>query len=102
MDLNTLYNKLILAARAARPSEEVPYAFEKRIMARLMPRLKVDPWALWSRNLSRSAVLCGIVCLLVGLWSYHKFSRDTVADSISVAFETAVFAPQDQGNGDGW
>ena len=38
MNLAELERKLIAAARANPPSDRVPYAFEKRIMARLAAR----------------------------------------------------------------
>ena len=35
MNLDNLHNKLITAARATPADDRVPYAFEKRVMARL-------------------------------------------------------------------
>ena len=51
MNLAELERKLIAAARANPPSDRVPYAFEKRIMARLAARPVVDGWALWAPRL---------------------------------------------------
>jgi hypothetical protein len=102
MDTNTLYHKLILAARKAPSPDDVPYAFEKRVMARLAGRPPVDAWALWSRNLWRSAALCGFVCLAVGGWRYATVSRDFSSEAMSLAFEKTVFAPMDQSLGEMW
>ena len=55
MNLAELERKLIAAARANPPSDRVPYAFEKRIMARLAARPVADGWALWARALWRAA-----------------------------------------------
>ena len=46
MNLAELEQKLVAAARANPPSDGVPYAFEKRIMARLATRPVMDDWAL--------------------------------------------------------
>ena len=53
MNLAELERKLIAAARANPPSDRVPYAFEKRIMARLAAWPVADSWALWARALWR-------------------------------------------------
>ena len=102
MDLNALYSKLILAARRNPPSDAVPYAFERRIMARLAPRLCVDLWAVWSRNLWRSALMCSFVCLAVGGWSYVRISHDVSTEAIALAFEKTVFTPMDPSIGEMW
>ena len=71
-----LRQKLVAAAKAVPPSDHVPAAFEKRIMARLahlsstrglLPYL--DLWALWTRGLWRAAVSCVTVALMVAAWS---------------------------------
>ena len=54
MNLSELQQKLIAAARSNPPSDAVPYAFEKRLLARLAGRPVVDNWALWSRALWRA------------------------------------------------
>jgi hypothetical protein len=91
MDLNTLQKKLIAAARAEQPSDRVPYAFEKRIMARLAHAPGFDLLTEWSTALWRAAVPCVAITLLSGawlLWSHHQ--QD--ANEFSQEFETAVFA----------
>src|SRR5438477_8952043 len=91
MNLDNLQKKLIAAARATQPDERVPYAFEKRIMARLAEAAHVDLLGAWSVALWRAAVSCVAIVLLSGawsLWSTHQYSK---AD-FSQEFETAVFA----------
>ena len=70
MNLDNLQQKLIAAARIAQPHDErVPYAFEKRVMARLA-EVRVDLLGAWSHALWRAAVLCVAVMLLAGAWTF--------------------------------
>ena len=68
MDLDKLHQKLITAAKATAPSDQVPYAFEKRIMARLTAPLAVDVWAVWGRWLWRAVTPCMLVMAGLGVW----------------------------------
>lgn len=90
MNLDNLHNKLIAAARAEQPSDAVPYAFEKRIMARLA-EARVDLLGAWSTALWRAAVACIAVVLLSSAWSVWNGAPQVEAD-FSQEFETAVFA----------
>ena len=96
MKLENLQKKLIAAARAETPSDRVPYAFEKRIMARLAGAA-VAPFDLlgaWSAALWRAAVSCLALTLLAGavtLWSSY---RDSQAD-FAQEFDKAVYASID-------
>lgn len=65
MDLIELEKKLLAAGRATRPSDRVPLAFEKRIMARLKER-PLDLWASWSGILWRASVPCLAVVIVLG------------------------------------
>jgi hypothetical protein len=90
MNLDNLQNKLIAAARAAQPSDRVPYAFEKRIMARLAEGAHVDLLGAWSSALWRGAMTCLAIVAVSGalaLWSSYENNPD-----LSQEFETAVFA----------
>jgi hypothetical protein len=89
MNLDNLQHKLIAAARALPPNDQVPYAFEKRIMARIAECAHVDLLGSWSVALWRAALACVIVVVLSGamsLWPRHH------AKDLSQEFETAVFA----------
>lgn len=68
MDLDKLQQKLMAAAKATSPSDQVPYAFEKRIMARLAAPLTVDVWAVWGRWLWRAVAPCMSVMAALGVW----------------------------------
>jgi hypothetical protein len=69
MQLDSLKQKLIAAARQDAPSDRVPFAFEKRIMARLAGAGVPDGWILWSRALWRAAIPCFLIVVFSGLWS---------------------------------
>jgi hypothetical protein len=67
MNLDKLHKKLVAVAKANPPSDSVPYAFEKRIMAHLRAPLPVDQWALWARALWRGAASCIAVMVLLAV-----------------------------------
>jgi len=71
MNLAELHKKLMAAARANPPSAEVPYAFERRIMARLAskPVAPIDEWAGWIRSLWCGAGVCAAIAILAGVWT---------------------------------
>jgi hypothetical protein len=96
MNLAQLEQKLIAAARANPPSDRVPYAFEKRVMARLAARPVVDDWALWARALWRAAAPCVAIMLLLGAWSLFVSRSSTSASDLSQDLEKTLLAAVDQ------
>jgi hypothetical protein len=104
MNLSELQTKLIGAARKQPPRDHVPYAFEKRIMARLAAISPLNPWALWGRPLWRAALSCMAITALCGVWSLASTpppGRDS-ADSFAQDLEHTVFASLDQHVEDAW
>ena len=95
MHLAELERKLIAAARANPPSERVPYAFEKRIMARLAARPVPDGWELWGRALWRAAAPCVAIMLLLGGWTFFA-QGSAPADDLSQVLEQTLLAAVDQ------
>jgi len=93
MKLNELHDKLIAAARKHPVSEQVPYAFEKRILSHLSGRPAPDVWALWGRTLWQAALSCVAITALCGLWAYGPRPGADKADNFSQDFEAAVLAP---------
>jgi len=95
MNLAELQRKLIAAARADRPSDRVPYAFEQRVMARLRACPTLDEWGLWATALWRAAAPCLGIMLLLSAWSW--FSPDSTASStdLSQALDNTVLAAAD-------
>ena len=102
MSPSDLQTKLIEAARKEPPQNQVPYAFEKRIMARLAGLSAVNDWALWGRPLWRAALSCVAITLLCGIWSVASAPKGDNSDSFAQAFERAVFASSDQHLEDIW
>lgn len=98
MNLETLRQKLLATARANPPADRVPYAFEKRIMARLAEQPALDLAALWARALLRAAAPCVAVMLLLGVWSFigaqNNFGATSPAGSEDFAqhFEQTMLA----------
>jgi hypothetical protein len=91
MNLDNLQRKWIAAARAVQPSDRVPHAFEKRIMARLAESACVDLLGAWSVALWRAAVSCLAIVVLSGAWSLWANHQRGNGD-FSQDFEKAVFA----------
>lgn len=102
MNLDSLRDKLLAAARANPPSDQVPYAFEKRILARLRTQPAPDLGALWTRMLWRAAAPCVALTLTIGVWSYVDGNATSVATDngeaaeFSQAFEQTMLAVVDE------
>lgn len=84
---------MIAAARAVPPEARVPYAFEKRIMARLEGLKPEDSWALWGQALWRGAVFCLTLAVLLVAGSMFLPARNT--DTLTQAVQSTVFAAVD-------
>src|SRR4051812_22835513 len=95
MNLDALQTKLVNAAKANPPSENVPYCFEKRIMATLRNQSPVNIWALWAQPLWRAALSCVAITMLCGVWSFSSLSTNDSGD-LSQDLETAVYAGLNQ------
>jgi hypothetical protein len=93
MNFLDLHDRLIATARAIPLDERVPYLFEKRIMARLAGRAIVDPLALWSRALGRSAVFCFAIMVVLTVGSL--FLPEHSGDSLTQDVERTLFAAVD-------
>jgi hypothetical protein len=96
MDLAELQRKLIAAARSNPPSERVPLAFEKRILAQLKSRPVTDLWAQWSQALWKAAASCVAVTLLLGTTSLFLHTRPGPTTDLSQEFDNTVLAAADQ------
>ena len=95
MNLAELHKKLIEAARGTPPSEHVPYAFEKRIMARISAHPVLDAGALWAQALWRATAPCFAIMMLLAAWSFFGTPGTSNAEDLSQAFENTVFAAGD-------
>lgn len=94
MNIVDLEKKLLAAARSAPPSDEVPYAFEKRIMARIATESLIDVWALWGRVLWRVAAPCVVITLALAAWTFLSASSNANNnENLASALENSVMAP---------
>jgi len=96
MNLAELERKLMAAARANPPSDRVPYAFEKRIMALLAAKPVADAGTLWARALWRAAAPCVAIMLLLGTWSWLASRNSSPANDLSQDLEETLLAAVDQ------
>ncbi|MEY4089809.1 MAG: hypothetical protein RJB55_2080 [Verrucomicrobiota bacterium] len=113
MNLNQLNQKLIAAARHQPPSDRVPYAFEKRIMAHLATCPVPDLLTLWGQALSRAAFSYAAVMLLIGASAFYLTSetpagnpatgselsqdlQDTLLAAVDLADQTEPLEPTEQ------
>ncbi|MGC8828630.1 MAG: hypothetical protein ACP5MG_05770 [Verrucomicrobiia bacterium] len=95
MNRELLLKKLLNAAKLHRPADTVPYAFEKRIMARIESAQVYETTLFWAQNLWRAAKPCIAIMIIVCLWAL--FAHNQVAiDNPQEAFETAVLAGLNQ------
>jgi hypothetical protein len=92
MNIAELKRQLIAAARANPPSDRVPYAFEKRVMALIAARPAVDHWAIWARALWRAAAPCVAIMILLSAWSYFATPASSPSGDLSQEFENTVLA----------
>ncbi len=95
MNQAELQRKLISAARACPPSDRVPYAFEKRVMAHVLGRCRLDAWAFWGRALWRAAASCVALTLLLSAWSWLGTGHSQRLD-LSQDFENTLLAGAEQ------
>ena len=93
--LNAILDQLLATARAYPPAEDMPYRFEKRVMARLTAPMLPDAWTLWGRGLWRAAVSCVAIMVMSGAWAAWSNRTGFTAGDFSEQFETAVLAQAD-------
>src|ERR1041385_5611001 len=95
MNLIELERKLFALARTRPISNAVPYAFEKRIMARLQ-RHSVDQLSLWAQALWRATAPCVAIMLLFGGWCLFAPANTAPGIDLPQQFENTVLAAVDQ------
>jgi hypothetical protein len=99
MNLAELERKLIATARNNPPGDHVPYAFEKRILARLTERPPMDLSGHWARALWRAAASCVAVTMLLAAWSFLSPAERNSSKDLSQQFENTLLAAVDQEGG---
>ena len=96
MNLDTLIDRLLTIARSEPPDRRVPYAFEKRIMARLKSVGPLDIWTLWGQALWRSATLCLAIMTVSAIWWIWSAQDGAFSADFSQEFQHAIFAQASQ------
>ncbi len=94
MNLDPLQEKLLAAARAHPPKEQVPLAFEKRVLAHLRSQPAAAVSALWARALWRAVVPCVALSVVLAAISFVPATNPTVTSEadLSQAFEQTLLA----------
>ena len=93
--------EFVKLARGLPPDERVPYAFEKRIMARLSGNSVADAVSLWTHILWRAVAPClGIMFVALAIGLGTTSSMDNTDDSTDL--EAAVYAPTQLAFGENW
>ena len=96
MNPEPLRQKLVAAARAAEPpSDHVPYAFEKRIMARLPGRQVPDSWAAFGALLWRAVLPCCAMMLIAGASSMATAAIRPANDDLGAQLDAVLLADLD-------
>jgi hypothetical protein len=93
MKPDDLQKRWVAAARAYPPSDAAPYAFEKRVMARLTARVTTDLWSMWNQILWRAAVPCIAIMMMASAWTYLLHNGSASSDTLVAELENVVFAP---------
>ena len=97
--------ELFRRARSAPPADNVPYQFEKRIMARIREPMasatQVEPGHWWTIAFCRAAVPCILLTCVLILWSFApandaKSSYASNSENIDVALDDALALPWDE------
>jgi hypothetical protein len=94
MNLVELEKKLIAAARVENPSDEVPFGFTTRVMARITS-LPNSAAALWADALWKSAGACiVIVCVFctISVLTFTPAEKEGSAGNLAQEFEKTMLA----------
>ena len=92
MNMEHLRNKLIAVARANPPRDHVPYAFEKRILARLAGLPAADSWTAWTGLLWRAAAPCLGITLVLSVLTLATGGLSGGEAPLGEALESTVYA----------
>ena len=99
MKSEELRKKLIDVARANPPGEQVPLAFEKRIMALIKAAPVQDLWAAWAKSLWYAAAPCVAIMLAFSGWAFIQ-SRQNPSVDLAQQLNSTLLAAVDQNNND--
>jgi hypothetical protein len=97
-----LERKLLAVAKANPPSDAVPYAFERRIMARLGTNPVLDAWAGWASALWRAAAPCVAIALVLGVWAAFDPGASSTSTDFEQELEDTVLVAVTQDSNSNW
>lgn len=95
MKIAELQDKLVAAARSEKPCDKVPFAFEKRVMARIAELPAIEQATEWASALWRSATACLVVAVLSAAWVLVEPAANTGTLDFSDQLENAVLVAVD-------
>ncbi|HUS36047.1 MAG TPA: hypothetical protein VM680_11915 [Verrucomicrobiae bacterium] len=83
--------EFVKLAREMRRDEQVPYTFEKRVMANLSTPITADALTQWAGALWRAVAPCVAITAIAALVSFSQ-ATETPSD-LDAALENAVLTP---------
>lgn len=95
MELDQLHKKLVAVAKANPPGSGVPFAFEKRIMARLSGQTVADVWTLYGRWLWRGVTPCFSVMAGLAIWVLVTMPAEPDPHNLEQALENTILSSDD-------
>ena len=95
MNPTELQKKLLAAAKANLPSDDVPYAFEERIMSQLAAKSAPDILVAWNRILWQAAAPCIALSLILGAWTRFAQGADSLPETLAADLESSLYLPFD-------
>ena len=93
MKAEVMRQRLLAAGRQHPADDQVPYAFEQRVMAHIGRRKSLDPLLLWNKILWRFAAPCVALTLLAGALSWFSTPQQTTTENLILELETVLYAP---------
>lgn len=103
MDINKLQQKLMAAARSEAPDDRVPFAFEKRILARIAGQPIPDTLALWAQALWRAVAPCMAVSIVLCTWTLLSHdARQATGNNLRQDLENTLLASVPTDNSISW
>ena len=96
MNKRNLHSNILEAAQKLPEDNHVPYAFEKRIMARIQATPQPDSLALWARGLWQATVPCLALMVAIGTWSAIDSRSESSVDPLAADLELTMLQPFDE------
>jgi hypothetical protein len=99
MNLEKALSRLLALAKARKPSEDVPYAFEKRVMSHILSAGRIEKVSDYISVLWKAAGSCACIMIFTLVVSYAFQSEEGLGNH---DLESTVFASMSQHIEDSW